>query len=140
MNTLSRIVLQNLGAPYLARPLRQMWETADLSTPLRSGRDDKVRCSCQPNLPRPNDRKKGKDQKQIPFGNDGKKGKGAAELTRQRPLYGIAERIEIKRSVVTLPIDEESRCPIDAAPDTARKVRLHALPISLLGDGSLQLR
>ncbi len=37
------------GAPYLARSLRQMWETADLSTPLRSGRDDKVRCNCQPN-------------------------------------------------------------------------------------------
>ena len=41
------------GAPYLARSLRQMWETADLSTALRSGRDDKVRCNRQPSLPQP---------------------------------------------------------------------------------------
>ncbi len=41
---------ERLGAPYLARSLRQMWETADLCTSLRSGRDDKVRCSCQPRL------------------------------------------------------------------------------------------
>ena len=33
MNALSKIVLQNLGAPYLARSLRQMWETA--ISPLR---------------------------------------------------------------------------------------------------------
>ena len=41
------------SAPYLARSLRQMWETADLSTPLRSGRDDKVRCNCRPTFLNP---------------------------------------------------------------------------------------
>ncbi len=30
------------GAPYLARSLREMWETADLSTALLSGRNDKL--------------------------------------------------------------------------------------------------
>jgi hypothetical protein len=31
---LLKIILQNLGAPYLARSLRQMWETADLCAPV----------------------------------------------------------------------------------------------------------
>ena len=43
----------NRGSPLLRFTLTQMWETADLSTSLRSGRDDKVRCSCQPSLPQP---------------------------------------------------------------------------------------
>ena len=75
----------------LARSCARYGETADLSTPLRSGRDDKGRWSCQPQpsefvfaflavIPEGNLLlgvvcSASRYEKQIPFGNDSKKGK-----------------------------------------------------------------